>query len=178
MQKRLSWRPSLDSYGVLNNTGLHTPGPENHKRINVHFVYAVKHDGRYKVRLIAGGHLTDTPIDSVYSSVATLRGVRMVMFLAELNSLNFWSTNIGNGYLESNNMGQSQQEQYMEGPPVLLYVTKWNEKDSMEANQHEVMETDENKIAQNEDKDEDNEATLGEMGDQQRYINTQGSPPR
>jgi Reverse transcriptase (RNA-dependent DNA polymerase) len=43
-------------------------------------------------------------IDSVYSSVATLRGVRMVMFLAELNGLNFWSTDIGNAYLESNTM--------------------------------------------------------------------------
>jgi Reverse transcriptase (RNA-dependent DNA polymerase) len=91
-------------YGVFNDTGLHTSGPENHKRINVHFVYAVKHDGRYKARLVAGGHLTDTPIDSVYSSVATLWGVRMVMFLVELNGLNFWSTDIGNAYLESNTM--------------------------------------------------------------------------
>jgi Reverse transcriptase (RNA-dependent DNA polymerase) len=83
-------------YAVFNDTGLHTPGPENHKRINVHFVYAVKHDGCYKACLVVGGHLTNTPIDSVYLSVATLGGVHMVMFLAELNSLNFWSTDIGN----------------------------------------------------------------------------------
>jgi Reverse transcriptase (RNA-dependent DNA polymerase) len=91
-------------YGVFNATGLHTPSPENHKRINVHFVYAVKHDGCYNARLVAGGHLTDTPIDSVYSSVATLWGVHMVMFLAELNGLNFWSTDIGNAHLKSNTM--------------------------------------------------------------------------
>jgi hypothetical protein len=46
---------------------------------------------------------------------------------------------------------------------VLQYVTKRNEKDSMEANQHEVTETDENEIVQNEVKDEDNENTPGEI---------------
>jgi hypothetical protein len=50
------------------------PPGEGYKRINVHFVYAVKHDGRYKAQLVAGGHLTDTPVDSVHSSVVPLRG--------------------------------------------------------------------------------------------------------
>jgi hypothetical protein len=35
-------------YGVFNDTGYKTPGPTGHKRINVHFVFAVKHDGRFK----------------------------------------------------------------------------------------------------------------------------------
>jgi hypothetical protein len=91
-------------YGVFNNIGFRTPGPNRHKKINVHFVYAVKHNGRYKTRLVAGGHLTDTPINSVYSSVDSLRGVRLVMFLAELNGLKFWSTDIGNAYLKSNTL--------------------------------------------------------------------------
>jgi hypothetical protein len=91
-------------YGTFNDIGKGTPVPEDYKKIRVHFVYACKHDGRYKARLVAGGHLTDTPIDSVYSSVASLRGVRMVVFLAELNGLNFWSTDIGNAYLESNTL--------------------------------------------------------------------------
>jgi hypothetical protein len=64
-------------------------------------VYAVKHDGRYKARLVAGGHLTDTPVDSVYSSVVSLRGIRLAVFLAKLNSLEIWSTDVGNAYLES-----------------------------------------------------------------------------
>lgn len=75
--------------------------PKGFKRIKVHFVYAVKHDGRYKARLVAGGHLTDTPIDSVYSSVVSLRGLRLVIFLGELNDLKVWATDIGNAYLES-----------------------------------------------------------------------------
>jgi Reverse transcriptase (RNA-dependent DNA polymerase) len=64
-------------------------------------VYDVKHDGRHKARLVAGGHLTDTPVDSVYSSVVSLRGLRMVIFLAELNGLELWATDIGNAYLEA-----------------------------------------------------------------------------
>ena len=42
------------------------------KEIRVHFVYNVKHDGRHKARLVAGGHLTDPPSESVYSSVVSL----------------------------------------------------------------------------------------------------------
>ena len=91
-------------YGTFNSKGKDGTPPPGHKKITVHFVYAVKHDGRYKARLVAGGHLTDTPIDSVYSSVASLRGVRMIMFLAELNDLKSWTTDIGNAYLESHTL--------------------------------------------------------------------------
>ena len=75
--------------------------PKGYKKITVHMVYAVKHDGRHKARLVAGGHLTDTPVESVYSSVVSLKGVRMTIFTAELNNLEIWSTDIGNAYLES-----------------------------------------------------------------------------
>ena len=64
-------------------------------------VYNVKHDGRHKARLVAGGHLTDTPVESVYSSVVSLKGLRIVMFLAELNSMEIWATDVGNAYLEA-----------------------------------------------------------------------------
>ena len=50
-------------------------------------VYDVKHGGRHKSRLVAGGHLTDTPIESVYSGVVSLRSLRLVIFLAELIGL-------------------------------------------------------------------------------------------
>ena len=102
------WRDSekkelgqIDDYETFLNMGKgYKPGPD-YKRINVHIVYAVKHDGRHKARLVAGGHLTDTPIDSVYSSVMSLQGVRILTFLAELNELESWATDIGNAYLES-----------------------------------------------------------------------------
>ena len=64
-------------------------------------VYDVKHDGRHKSRLVAGGHLTDTPLSSVYSGVVSLRSVRLIAFVAELNDLTLWCTDIGNAYLEA-----------------------------------------------------------------------------
>ena len=64
-------------------------------------VYDVKFDGRHKSRFVAGGHRTDTPIESTYSGVVSLLGVRTVTFLAELKELELWSTDIGNAYLES-----------------------------------------------------------------------------
>jgi len=45
--------------------------------------------------------LTETPVDSAYSSVVSLRGIRMLAFLGELNGLKVWSTDIGNAYLET-----------------------------------------------------------------------------
>ena len=70
----------IEDYKTFRDLGRNAPIPKGFKRIRVHFVYAVKHDGRYKARLVAGGHLTDTPIDSVYSSVVSLRGLRLVVF--------------------------------------------------------------------------------------------------
>ena len=58
--------------------------PSGYKKINLHFVYDVKHDGRFKARVVAGGHLTETPVESIYSGVVSLRGIRIVTLIAEL----------------------------------------------------------------------------------------------
>ena len=64
-------------------------------------MFVVKHDSRHKARLVADGHLTEVPLLSVYSGVASLRGIRLVLFLAELNGLEAWGTDIGNACLEA-----------------------------------------------------------------------------
>ena len=61
----------------------------------------MKHDGRNKERIFAYGHLNDVPISSAHSGVSSLRGVRLVLFLAELNSLESWGADIGNACLEA-----------------------------------------------------------------------------
>lgn len=91
----------VNEYDTFIDKGIGFRPGTDWKRINVHLVFAVKHDGRHKARLVAGGHLTDTPIDSVYSSVVSLRGIRMLTFLAELNDMECWCTDVGNAYLES-----------------------------------------------------------------------------
>jgi hypothetical protein len=64
-------------------------------------VFDVKHDGRHKVRLVADGNLPDLPLELVYSGVVSLRGFQMVLFLAELNHLDIWATDMGNTYQET-----------------------------------------------------------------------------
>ena len=71
------------------------------KRARVHLVFDVKHDGRHKARLVCDGHLTATPDESVYSSVVSLRSLRLVSFLACLNDMELWGADIGNAYLEA-----------------------------------------------------------------------------
>ena len=71
------------------------------KKIRTHLVFDVKHNGRHKARMVADGHLTDIALESVYSGVVSLRGLRLLIFIAELNKLETWATDIGNAYLEA-----------------------------------------------------------------------------
>ena len=90
----------IDEYNTFTDLGKGAR-PANHRKIKVHMVYDVKPDLRRKARLVAGGHLTPTPIHSVYSSVVSLRGLKISLFLAELNKLEAWATDVGNAYLEA-----------------------------------------------------------------------------
>ena len=69
--------------------------PDGFQKIRVHFVYAVKHDGRFKARLVADGHLTKEPVESIYSGVVSLRSLRM-----EFSYLNSMISKSGEQMLE------------------------------------------------------------------------------
>ena len=103
----------LDEYDTFINIGEKASTPEGYRKITGHFVYDIKHDGRHKARYVAGGHLTPVPVESVYSSVVSLLGIRIVTFLAELNRLKLWSTDIGNAYLEA----KTKEKVYIIGGP-------------------------------------------------------------
>ncbi|GAX11913.1 hypothetical protein FisN_UnNu034 [Fistulifera solaris] len=94
---------SLHEYSTFRDCGHKDKvrPPEGYKKIRVHFVYDVKHDGRHKARLVADGHLTDIPLDNVYAGVVTIKGVRIVVFVAELNEQELYATDVGNAYLEA-----------------------------------------------------------------------------
>ena len=108
------WQDAMDleltqihEYKVFKDTGkaqFHNGKviiPYGFQKIRVHFVYAVKHDGRFKARLVADGHLTKEPVESIYSGVVSLRSLRMVVFLSQLNNLEIWGADVGNAYLEA-----------------------------------------------------------------------------
>ena len=58
------------------------------------FKDTVKHDEKFKARLVADGHLTKEP-------VVSLRSLRMVVFLSQLNDFEIWGADVGNAYLEA-----------------------------------------------------------------------------
>ena len=89
----------LGQYETFKDHG--TKRPEGYKLIRVHFVFDVKHDGRHKARLVAGGHMTAPPRDSVYSGVVSLKSIRLALLAAELNGLEVQATDVGNAYLEA-----------------------------------------------------------------------------
>jgi hypothetical protein len=91
----------LHEYDTFKDCGHRGDPPKGFKKIRTHVVFDCKHDGRHKARMVADGHLTDVPLDSVYSGVISLRGLRTLVFLAELNGLDTWATDIGNAYLEA-----------------------------------------------------------------------------
>ena len=62
-----------------------TNSPKGHQKIRVHFVFDVKHCGKFKGRLVADGHFTKEPMETVYSG----------MFLAEPNNLELWGAGAG-----------------------------------------------------------------------------------
>ena len=45
--------------------------------------------------------MTPEPEESIYSSIATIRSLRIVVFLAKLNGLQLMQGDIGSAYLES-----------------------------------------------------------------------------
>ena len=55
---------------------------KRHQKIGVHFVLDIKHYGKFRARLLAGGHFTKEPMKTVYSG----------MFLAEPNNLELWGS--------------------------------------------------------------------------------------
>jgi hypothetical protein len=57
----------FDNYGCFHDQGKGVDIPKGFKKIRVHLIYDVKHNGRHKAQLVADGHLTDIPVDSVYS---------------------------------------------------------------------------------------------------------------
>ena len=91
----------MDEYGTFKDYGKGGKPPSGYKKIRVHLVFDVKHDGRHKGWLVADGNLTDLPVDSIYSGVVSLQGVHLLLFIAELNELESWATDVGNAYLEA-----------------------------------------------------------------------------
>lgn len=67
--------------------------------MRVHFVCDSKADGRREIRLVAGGLMSDPPKAATHFGVATLRSMRLISFLSELNDLKLIGVDVGNACL-------------------------------------------------------------------------------
>ena len=76
----------IDAYDTLSDLGHLASPPPRYKKLHVHMTYTVKHDMKRKAYLVANGNLTEVPLDNIYSSVVSLRGLCLTIFLAELDS--------------------------------------------------------------------------------------------
>jgi hypothetical protein len=75
--------------------------PPGYTKIDCHMVFDIKVDLTRKARLVAGGHQTEVPKDSVYSSVVSRDSVRIAFMLAALNGLDVLAADIQNAYLNA-----------------------------------------------------------------------------
>ena len=76
--------------------------PVGFKEISCHLIFDVKSDTlQRKARFVAGGHLTDPPKDSTYSSVVSRDSVRLFFLLAALNDLDVLACDIQNAYINA-----------------------------------------------------------------------------
>ena len=91
----------INEYKVFQDHGKAQIDPKSRKVSNAHMDtrksgFTSSYNGRYMARLVAGGHLTPDPIESIYSGVVSIRSLRLVIFLAKLNNLEVWGADIGN----------------------------------------------------------------------------------
>jgi len=82
------------------------PGPSSlqaYQEIKCHMIFDIKMDGDFtrKARLVAGGHTTETPASSTYSSVMSRESIQVAFLLAALNDLELFAANVGNAYLNA-----------------------------------------------------------------------------
>ena len=73
--------------------------PIGYKHIDCHMVFDIKMDLTRKARLVTGGHQTDPPKESVYSSIISKDSVRIILTLVALNDLDILAVDVQNAYL-------------------------------------------------------------------------------
>ncbi len=73
-----------------------------YKHITCHMIFDVKMVGLVrKARFVAGGHLTDPPVESVYSSVVTRESVCIMFLIAALNDLDILGADVQNANINA-----------------------------------------------------------------------------
>jgi len=76
--------------------------PIGHKHITCHMIFDVKMVGLVrKAHFVAGGHLTDPPVESVHSIVVAQESVRIMFLIVALNGLDILGADVQNAYINA-----------------------------------------------------------------------------
>ena len=75
----------LDKYDTFKELGKVFLEPLVHNKIRSHLMYEDKFDGCHKARLVDDVHLTDIIVKIVYSGVVSLCGIRIILYLFDIN---------------------------------------------------------------------------------------------
>jgi hypothetical protein len=70
--------------------------PIGYKHIDCHMIFDIKSNLTWKAQFVAGGHQTDPPKESIYSSVVSRDSIRIAFMLAALNDLEVLAADIQN----------------------------------------------------------------------------------
>jgi hypothetical protein len=74
--------------------------PVGYQFMKCHMVFDIKLDGfKRKARLVAGGHMTETPAVMTFASVVSRETVRLALTIAALNDLEVKTSDVQNAYL-------------------------------------------------------------------------------
>ena len=117
------WQQAIDEevasilqYGVWSECEL----PAGKQALPTHFVFEVKRDGRYKARLVAGGHRQQHGLDfeETYAPVCSYRTMRMLLAVAAHEDLELRQFDIRTAFLN----GELEEEVYVRPPRGAEYL--------------------------------------------------------
>ncbi len=100
------WREAIDkemrnvrvAFDIRNDGQV----PVGYKEISCHLIFDIKSDTlARKARYVAGGHQTDPPKESTYSSVVSRDSVRLFFLLAALNDVDVLACDVQNAYVNA-----------------------------------------------------------------------------
>jgi hypothetical protein len=72
--------------------------PIEYKKIDCQMIFDIKIDLTREARLVASGHQTDVPKESVFSSVVSRDSVRIALTIASLNNLEVLAADVQTAY--------------------------------------------------------------------------------
>ena len=107
---------SILEYGVWSECEL----PAGKQALPTHFVFEVKRDGRYKARLVAGGHRQQHGLDfqETYAPVCSYRTMRMILATVAHEDLEMRQFDIRTAFLN----GELEEEVYVRPPHGAEYL--------------------------------------------------------